>query len=425
MDRARAFLDRRSEPEVEQETDSLPELVEVRKALSQMYAALSDDPRRATEASTVLSDLTAEYERLLRCVGEEALARALNASAPAPPAREPQAPDGQLPEPSGEQLALENRPTPASDDEVRQWTERHRLGEGASSPRLSSMVVLHKLLGRVGSPPEEGPMTNIDAELDRLDDGTSELAWAELRQLPPEIQRGYLRLVVARLNAAGIVCESQPLERERIRRMLGAIRDYTREYRPGAVHGLARHHEPKRGSWVAEAHALWRAVGGDDWEELPKSERASAPPRRARPSVDDEDSEQELRVPEAEWPLWSAVRGRAVFMVGGSPREPARDRLQRTFKMRELVWSADDPRKVESAEARVAAGGYDLVLALLRFTSHPSCEKLAAACASRGIPYVPVEHGYGIAAIRRSLDKFLGAKVVAAPEERSGLRASS
>lgn len=428
IDRARAFL---SAPDAEAESteDSLPQLVEVRQALSEVYAALAGDPARAPQAAPLLTELMAEYERLLRRVGQETLARALTArenveqspkEGAAEPEPEPVAPA--LPVGAG---ATQERPPPATDDEVRQWTERHRLGERASSPRISTTVVLHTLLGRVGSPPEGGVIASLDEELDRLDDSTSEEARAELRQLPPDVQRAYLRLVVARLNAGSAVAETDPLARERIRRMLGAIRDYTREYRPGAVHGLARHHEPKRGSWEAEAQALWRALGGDDWEELPSSGRISSAPRRVRPVAEEKDSEQELRVPEAEWPLWPTVRERAVFMVGGSPRERARERLQRTFQMRELVWSADDPRKIESAQARIAAGGYDLVLSLLRFTSHPSCEKLSEACASRGIRYVPVEHGYGAAAIRRSIDKFLGAKIVPAAEERSGLRASS
>lgn len=95
-------------------------------------------------------------------------------------------------------------------------------------------------------------------------------------------------------------------------------------------------------------------------------------------------------------------------MVGGSPREPARERVEGTFEMQELVWIADDPRKAQSAEARIDAGGFDLVLLLLRFASHPTSEKLRLACESRGVPFVPVEHGYGAAAIKQSLERFLG-----------------
>lgn len=95
-------------------------------------------------------------------------------------------------------------------------------------------------------------------------------------------------------------------------------------------------------------------------------------------------------------------------MVGGLPREPARERVEGTFQMRELVWSADEPRKAQSAEVRIAAGGFDLVLLRTRFASHPTSEKLRLACEAGRVPFVPVEHGYGSGAIRRSLERFLG-----------------
>jgi hypothetical protein len=128
---------------------------------------------------------------------------------------------------------------------------------------------------------------------------------------------------------------------------------------------------------------------------------------RRSPEADSDDEERETPGPEPEWPLWSFVRERTVLQVGGAPRESARVRVERGFAMRELVWSADDPRKAQSAEARIMSGGYDLVLVLLRFMSHATNEKLVHACSARGVPYVPVEHGYGIASIRRSLERFL------------------
>lgn len=94
-------------------------------------------------------------------------------------------------------------------------------------------------------------------------------------------------------------------------------------------------------------------------------------------------------------------------MIGGSPRESARTRVEQAFAMRELVWSADDPRKAQSAEERIEAGGYDLVLVLLRFVSHGTCERLVHACTARQVPCAMIEHGYGVAAIRRALERFL------------------
>jgi hypothetical protein len=197
------------------------------------------------------------------------------------------------------------------------------------------------------------------------------------------------------------------LTRERVGRLLGIIRDYTREHRPGAVYGLSRDHEPKGGTWGADAHHLWHRLARDD-DDAPISRNAPVT-RSIRRAIEPESEEEEREVPgpEPDWALWPFVRDRTVLMLGGAPRESARVRAERAFAMRELVWSADDPRKAQSAEARILAGGYDLVVVLLRFMSHATNEKISHACSGRGVPYVPVEHGYGVASIRRSLERFL------------------
>jgi hypothetical protein len=199
--------------------------------------------------------------------------------------------------------------------------------------------------------------------------------------------------------------------RERVGRLLGIIRDYTREHRPGAVYGLSRDHEPKGGSWAADAHHLWSRLARDD-DDAPISRSAPVQSRRSADAEDDDD-ERESPGPEPEWALWPFVRDRTVLMVGGAPRESARVRVERAFAMRELVWSADDPRKAQSAEARITSGGYELVLVLLRFVSHSTNEKLLQACAGRDVAYVPVEHGYGVASLRRSMDRFLAPRAQA------------
>jgi len=234
-----------------------------------------------------------------------------------------------------------------------------------------------------------------------------------VRLLPNDVQRAYLRLLTARLNALRTAVAGEPLVREKVGRLLGVIRDYTREHRPGAVYGLSRDHEPKGGSWQIDALHLWNRIARDD-DEAPVSRSESV--RSSRPGVetDADEDERESRAPEPEWPLWPFVRDRVVLMVGGAPRESARARIERTFAMRELVWSPDDPRKAQSAEARIQSGGYDMVLVLLRFVSHATGEKLVHACGANDVPYVPVEHGYGVASIRRSFDRFLAPRALAA-----------
>ena len=379
-------------------TDSLTELVRVHGALCAVYGELARRPHRAAEAAPLIAELSAAYERLLRQVGAEALGQALRET------REPEAPATVPPVSTGHSVT--ETPPPVSDDEVREWATRYR--ERASPPPVSVAVVLHALLDRVGPPPEELGTEARELEIDRLEEGTSEETLRELRRLPNEVQRSYLRLLTARLNAVRSLVGGEALTRERVGRLLGIIRDYTREHRPGAVYGLSRDHEPKGGTWGADAHHLWHRLARDD-EEAPIS-RNSPVSRSSRRSVEpegDEADERETPGPEPEWPFWSFVRDRTVLMVGGAPRESARARIERAYAMRELVWSADDPRKAQSAEARILAGGYDLVIVLLRFMSHATNEKLVHACSARGVPYVAVEHGYGVASIRRSLERFL------------------
>jgi hypothetical protein len=392
-ERVSAFLDEPSDVEEADESDSLADLVRTHETMSRLYRALAEHPRRAPAAAGVLDDLWSEYERLLRRVGEEALARALRrpsepmASTPLPPAPPTSEP-----------------PTPVSENDVRQWAARYR--ERAVAPHVSVAVVLHALLDRVGPPPGELGLEERELEVDRLERGTSEDTLRELRLLPNDVQRSYLRLLTARLNAVRAAVGGEMLMRERVGRLLGIIRDYTREHRPGAVYGLSRDHEPKGGTWEADAHHLWHRLARDD-DDGPVSRSSPVRVTRRSPDPDGDDEERETPGPEPEWPLWSFVRDRTALMVGGAPRESARVRVERAFAMRELVWSADDPRKAQSAEARILSGGYDLVLVLLRFMSHATNEKLVHACAARGVAYVPVEHGYGVGSIRRSLERFL------------------
>jgi len=396
-ERVRAFFDEPYEGGDSESSESLPELLRVHDSISKLYAAFAARPRRAPAAAALLTELWSEYERLVRRVGEETLARALRPSEPA------QAND---PSESSTSSLLTTRPA-VSEHDVRQFAARYR--ERAPAPQVSVAVVLHALLDRIGPPPADLGPEERELETDRLEQGTSEDTIREVRLLPNDVQRAYLRLVTARLNAVRAAVGSDLLMRERVGRLLGIIRDYTREHRPGAVYGLSRDHEPKGGSWAADSHHLWSRLARDD-DDAPISRSA---PVQARRSVetDEDDEERDSPGPEPEWPLWPFVRERSVLMVGGAPRESARARVERAFAMRELVWSADEPRKAQSAEARITSGGYDLVLVLLRFVSHSTNEKLLHACAGRDVAYVPVEHGYGVASIRRSIDRFLSPRV--------------
>ncbi len=357
--------------------------------MSTLHRGLASHPGRSVAARSLLEDLWAEYERLLRCVGEETMARALRQRA-----------DGIPPvSPGSDANTPESRPS-GSESDLRPWATRSRDPSGIkSSPGLSA------LLDRIGPPPREIAAEHRGGELERLRDGASEDAIRELRLLPNDVQRAYLRLLTARLNALrGSSAGAETATREWIGRLLGFIRDYTREHRPGAVYGLSRDHEPKGGSWEADSQYLWHRLTRED-DEAPISKSAPAPSGQRIASVEDDDDEREPSSPEPDWPLWPWVRGRSVLLVGGDPTEAARAQFERGFAIRKLTWSRDDVEASSGAYAGILSGEYDLVLGLLPVLSQDAASKVVEACAAKSVRYVAVEHGVGIGSIRAGLER--------------------
>ena len=71
------------------------------------------------------------------------------------------------------------------------------------------------------------------------------------------------------------------------------------------------------------------------------------------------------------------MRGRQAVLLGGDPREPNRERLQRAFEFASLERPAiDGPRKVDSVVGRIRKGTYGLVLVLQPFVAHKESEPI-------------------------------------------------
>jgi hypothetical protein len=108
------------------------------------------------------------------------------------------------------------------------------------------------------------------------------------------------------------------------------------------------------------------------------------------------------------WRLLPLVRGRKAIVLGGDPREPNRERLERAFQLASLEWPAiDGPRKVDSAVGRIGKGAYGLVLVLQPFVAHKESEPIIDAAKAAGTLWALVE-GYGVASVRLGLERFLG-----------------
>ena len=142
---------------------------------------------------------------------------------------------------------------------------------------------------------------------------------------------------------------------------------------------------------AAEFRALRRAIRDDAEaadEEAGTGERAQMP--------DD-------------WAWWTRTRGRRAVMVGGSPRELNRARLEQTFQFASLEWEGTEFKRnsLQALRNRVSAGGIDLVLVLRSFVGHDADQILLPACRERGIDWVHVEQGYGTARVRAAIERFL------------------
>ncbi len=135
--------------------------------------------------------------------------------------------------------------------------------------------------------------------------------------------------------------------------------------------------------------------------------------RAVRTLVEDEaaaeDDASEPAVMPADWPWWGWTRGRRAVMVGGSPREVSRARLERTFEFSELVWVPAEYRRntLQTVRDRVRAGGVDLVVILRSFVGHDADQVILPACRETGVGWVSVEQGYGVARFRQGIERYV------------------
>lgn len=121
---------------------------------------------------------------------------------------------------------------------------------------------------------------------------------------------------------------------------------------------------------------------------------------------DDEPIEGEI---EESWPGWGWVRHKRAVIFGGEVRETNRARLETAFEFAELAWvSVAQQRRVHSLVTRVSSGTVDIVLVLQKFVNHKTASKVIDACREAGVAWAMVENGYGVSAIRRSIDHHLG-----------------
>lgn len=125
--------------------------------------------------------------------------------------------------------------------------------------------------------------------------------------------------------------------------------------------------------------------------------------------ADDEDASGG-QLPE-DWAWWSHTRGKRAVVLGGSPREKSRVRLEAAFQLANLDWQPAEYKRnvLQNLRHRIKSGGLDLVVVLRRFVGHDTDDVVVATCKEVGVPWVHVEHGYGVNRVRASIERFLPA----------------
>lgn len=254
-----------------------------------------------------------------------------------------------------------------------------------------------------------------------------------------------------------------------------AMNRHSKEHRPGFVWGLSRSHAPKHGHWLEDATQYWQQlnhVAGKVPRVETNPERALArlarvldtePPedvvreatldaltsgvsttdprllrllepyadaltgpalkslRRAlRDATDDGSPDDEGADPPAvdpDWECFDWTDAKVAVIVGGDRRPEAAERIQEAFRFARVEWDSDvqGTRLVNIAE-RVIRRSVDMVIFLARLSSHGSQAVLLDACKVAGVPFVRVERGYGVTAIRLAIEQLHGQAELTPPQ---------
>ena len=144
---------------------------------------------------------------------------------------------------------------------------------------------------------------------------------------------------------------------------------------------------------------------GTEFRALRRAIRDEADETRAEA---EEESGVEGAIP-AEWGWWGFTRGRRALVIGGDPREPSRLRLERAFGFESLEWVGAEFKRnnLLGVRERVRAGRTDLVILLSRFTGHDADQIIIPACREMSVPFVCVQHGYGVVRVKHAIERFL------------------
>ena len=107
----------------------------------------------------------------------------------------------------------------------------------------------------------------------------------------------------------------------------------------------------------------------------------------------------------ADWPLLQMTASQTGLLVGGSPDEVRRKRIEQALELEDLEWFGfSHGRAVQSVRRALQGGSVGLVLVLARFVAPAVVEQLVELCEVGDVPYVVLERAYGLTEIREALE---------------------
>jgi hypothetical protein len=301
---------------------------------------------------------------------------------------------------------------PASDAEVAQWSSKVRASGGLGSglrttPSTASAwpLVLRELMEVVGEPRDLGAAVALVEEIDALDEVASDERLDERwTRLPKHVQQTWLAALAARTRSVKEQPNLSPDQKARVKTILGRYPAWAKAYMPGHVNGLQVRHPPLHESWDADARHAWGQLDDFLGEELGERQAGAPTKKKAKRTASDDDAPDI----DPSWRLFPFVRGRDAVTVGGDPREPSREKLERALDLASLEWPAiEGPRKVESLAESIRRGSYGLVLVVQTLVAHKQANAIVEAAKDADVPWALVE-GYGLSAVTRGLERYLG-----------------
>ncbi|MEZ4316872.1 MAG: hypothetical protein R3F61_05200 [Myxococcota bacterium] len=331
-----------------------------------------------------------------------------------------------------------------------------------------AMGAVRAFMDAVGdAEPPSTPLEFLDGiqRLARVSDRTDR--W---KRLPRRVQQLFLAYCTCK---ARVWQENLDLGSSRhevvLEQVFRALTRYSARERPGFVHGLSRSHRPERETWADDAHYWWtelclaanidpepsntekqldeltRTLTGrvsdpviqaavmhaiengvpasdprllkllssrkDALENEPRLRTVRRALRENESDGEEPDETEEAPIIGPDWPWLHVTKGKFAVVVGGDARSDAADRIQTAFQFQEVEWDSDPTdRKVESLAKRIKNGSVEMVFFLARFSSHSAQSVLRDACKDAGVPFVRIEHGYGVGQLKLAIENWMHGK---------------